>query len=350
MADLRKTVFKAGVALLHATQLFRLAPLIARPRGIVFMLHRVRPKIAADFAPNNHLEVSPAFLDQAINGVVRAGFDLVDLDEAARRIGTGGGRPFAAFTLDDGYRDNAAHAAPIFRRHNCPYTIFVPSDFPAGKGELWWLVLEQAIAAADRISMEIGGEHFDLACRTAGEKDQAFKILYVPLRRVGEAEQRRAIRQLAATAGIDMAALCRDNMMDWAELRDLAADPLCTIGAHGIAHYASAKLPPGDALAELRIGTDRLADALGRRPKHFAYPYGDPGSAGPRDFALARQAGFLTAVTTRPGILYDGHAEHLTALPRVSLTEAYPVRRYADVFLSGAPFLLYNRGQILDVA
>jgi peptidoglycan/xylan/chitin deacetylase (PgdA/CDA1 family) len=350
MAELRKTVFKAGVSLLHATQLFRLAPLIARPRGIVFMLHRVRPRIAAEFAPNNHLEVSPGFLDQAIEGVVRAGFDLVDLDEAARRIGTGSCRPFAAFTLDDGYRDNAARAAPIFRRHNCPYTIFVPSEFAEGRGELWWLVLEQAIAAADRIATEIGGEHFALACGTASEKSQAFKTLYVPLRRVGEAEQRRAIRQLAAAAGIDMAALCRGNMMDWAELRDLAADPLCTIGAHGIGHYALAKLPPGEALAELRVGADRLAEALGRRPKHFAYPYGDPGSAGPRDFALARQAGFLTAVTTRPGIVYGGHAEHLTALPRVSLTEAYPVPRYADVFPSGAPFLLYNCGQALDVA
>ena len=155
---------------------------------------------------------------------------------------------------------------------------------------------------------------------------------------------------MAEAAGIDMAAQCRENMMGWEELRELAADPLCLIGAHSIGHYALAKLPPDEAFEELCAGADRLAEAFGSRPKHFAYPYGDPGSAGPRDFALAREAGFLTAVTTRPGVLYDRHAAHLTALPRVSLNETYPVRRYADVFPSGAPFLLYNGGRTLDIA
>ena len=49
---------------------------------------------------------------------------------------------------------------------------------------------------------------------------------------------------------------------------------------------------------------DRIERELGVRPIHFSYPYGDPGSAGRRDFALARQVGFKTAVTTGKGMLF----------------------------------------------
>ena len=57
---------------------------------------------------------------------------------------------------------------------------------------------------------------------------------------------------------------------------------------------------------------------LGRPVRHLAYPVGDPTSAGPREFRLAREAGFATAVTTRPGHVFPAHAQHLHALPRIS--------------------------------
>ena len=47
-----------------------------------------------------------------------------------------------------------------------------------------------------------------------------------------------------------------------------------------------------DAMDQMVGSADRIAQKLGSRPVNFAYPYGDPGSAGPRDFALARKAGF----------------------------------------------------------
>ena len=62
-----------------------------------------------------------------------------------------------------------------------------------------------------------------------------------------------------------------------------------------------------------------LEAALGKRPEHLAYPVGDPTSAGPREFRIAAELGFKTAVTTRPGVLFKAHRDHLTALPRISV-------------------------------
>ena len=93
-----------------------------------------------------------------------------------------------------------------------------------------------------------------------------------------------------------------------------------------------------------------LEARLGVAVDSFAYPVGDPTSAGEREFALAREAGYANAVTTRPGMLFPEHAAHLFALPRVSLNGLWQDLGYLDVLLTGAPFRVWNRGRRLNVA
>jgi peptidoglycan/xylan/chitin deacetylase (PgdA/CDA1 family) len=78
------------------------------------------------------------------------------------------------------------------------------------------------------------------------------------------------------------------------------------------------------------------------RPQHLAYPVGDPTSAGPREFRIAAELGFKTAVTTRPGVLFTAHAKHLTALPRISLNGNFQQLRYVNVLMSGAATAMWN--------
>ncbi|MDH3580506.1 MAG: polysaccharide deacetylase family protein, partial [Hyphomicrobiales bacterium] len=165
-----------------------------------------------------------------------------------------------------------------------------------------------------------------------------------------EDEQRSAIRDLCAAHEIDQASLCRELIMSWDDVRHLNADPLVTIGAHTAAHYAIAKLPPARARQEMTEGAERIAAELGERPEHLSYPYGDPSSAGPRDFAMADELGFKTAVTTRKGVLFADHGSHMTALPRVSLNGAYQSLIYTQLYMSGAPFALWNRFRKVNAA
>ncbi len=83
---------------------------------------------------------------------------------------------------------------------------------------------------------------------------------------------------------------------------------------------------------------------------HLAYPYGSAEAAGAREFRLAKELGYRTAVTTRKGLVYAEHGEHLTALPRVSLNGDYQDERYLRVFLTGAPFAVWNGFKRLQVA
>jgi peptidoglycan/xylan/chitin deacetylase (PgdA/CDA1 family) len=83
---------------------------------------------------------------------------------------------------------------------------------------------------------------------------------------------------------------------------------------------------------------------------HLAYPYGDRNAAGEREFAMARESGFKTAVTTRPGMIFAENAAHLTALPRVSLNGNYQDQRYLPVLTSGAATALWNGFRRVDAA
>ena len=61
-------------------------------------------------------------------------------------------------------------------------------------------------------------------------------------------------------------------------------------------------------------------------------------------------AGFKTAVTTRPGMIFPENAAHLTALPRVSLNGNYQNARFLPVLTSGAATAMWNGFRRIDAA
>ncbi len=349
---MKTAMMKAAMSGLYHTGAHRLLAPYTQGVGLIFTLHQVHPEPAEPkaFAPNRILEVTPGFLDAVIDQVQEAGLDIVSLDEAVRRLREEDPRRFVCFTFDDGYRDNLEYAYPLFRKRSLPLTLYVPTDYPDGKGELWWIALEEIVARADEIELCRDGALWRLPAGTVQEKYRAFHEIYWWLRRIDEATQRQVVRALAERHDVDMGADCRRLIMGWDEIRRMAEDPLVTLGAHTKGHFALAKLPPARVLEEMTGSADRIERETGRRPLHFAFPYGDPGSAGPRDFALAREAGFETAVTTRKGMLFPAHLAHLAALPRVSLNGEYQSLAYTALYLSGAPFALWNRFRKVSAA
>ncbi len=355
MNKLKTAVYKAALSGLYHSRTHRLLAPFTQGLGVIFVLHNVLPEPADRdaFAPNRTLEVTPEFLDAVLDQVQESGFDVVSMDEMALRVRekVQGDKPIACFTFDDGYRDNLEYAYPLFKRRSLPMTIYVPSDYPDGSGDLWWLALEQVVARVpDAVELDRDGTLWRLPTATVAEKYRSFKQIYWWLRVVDEAKQRQVVRDLAERYGVDMAADCQRLIMNWDEVRSLAADPLVTIGAHTKGHYNVAKLSLDQARDELAGGADRIAREIGQRPRHFAFPYGDPTTAGPRDFDLARECGFETAVTTQKGMLFPAHESHLTALPRVSLNGDYQSLAFTEVCLTGAPFALWNGFRQINAA
>lgn len=344
MGRVNKTILRAGLDTLYFSGGHRLANPFFSGIGAVLTFHHVRPRRPDGFQPNRSLEITPEFLEEVIVGIKRSGIELVTIDEAYRRLAEADFRSrFVALTFDDGYSDNLVHALPILKRHGAPVVLYAPSSFADGSGDLWWIALERAVAASSRIEVTIGGEAISCECADDAGKDDAFRWLYWSLRGLAsEPEMRAIIDDIARRAGVDTSGICRELCLDWTELKSMASEPLVTIGAHTHSHIMLRRAPEGVARAELKLGVERLEAKLGVRPKHLAFPVGDPTSAGPREFAIAEELGFLTSVTTRPGVLFAEHRQHLQALPRISVNGEFQRLRYLDVLLSGAPTALMN--------
>ena len=344
MAGISKVAIWAGLETLYFSGTHRLARNFLGGLGTILTFHRVRPPVADAFQPSRGLEVTPAFLEEVVTGLRRAEVNIISIDEAHRRILAGASeKRFVVLSFDDGYRDNFEFAWPILKRHRAPFTIYVVSSFADGTGTLWWTVLERAFARNRSIEVELDGRPRVFDCATPAARDASFNELYWWLRRrEREEELRKVIDEIAFGYGIDAPRQCRELCMGWDELKQLAADPLVTIGSHTVSHPFLSKLSADAAREEMAGANRRIAEQLGAMPQHFAYPVGDAGAAGPREYAIAAEVGFKTAVTTRPGVLFARHARHLTALPRISVNGEFQRLRYLDVLLSGAPTALMN--------
>ena len=352
MKQLRNHVIRAGLGALYFTGAhFLLRPIFAGV-GAIFMLHHVRPRRDAAFQPNHHLEVTPQFLRAMLSHLKSRDIDIVTMDEVHQRLAERNfSRRFACFTLDDGYRDNRDFALPVMREFDAPLTVYVASDFAEGCGRLWWIALEMAITKASSIEVKFGDVATRLDTSTPAAKQAAFDRLHDWLRGLpGEHDIQREISTLCARHGVDETAICRELCMSWDELKSFADDPLVTIGAHTITHCNLARQTEETASHEMAASRARIESVLGRPVLHLAYPYGDKIAAGPREFALARSAGFKTAVTTRPGMIFPESADHLTALQRVSLNGNYQDARILPVLTSGAATAMWNGFRRIDAA
>src|SRR4030095_8045952 len=98
---------------------------------------------ATRFQPFKSREITPKFLDRTIRALKRWKFDIVSMDEVCRRAVTlASRRRFVCLTFDGGYKDLVTAAYPVLSRHGVPFTVYVPTAFPDGVGEAWWLALQ----------------------------------------------------------------------------------------------------------------------------------------------------------------------------------------------------------------
>jgi peptidoglycan/xylan/chitin deacetylase (PgdA/CDA1 family) len=344
VSGLKKTIIRAGLETLYFSGAHLALRPFVRGVGVILTLHHVRPPRLDSFQPNRLLEVTPAFFSDVIKGLRRSKIDIVSLDEMYRRMIEGNfRRRFVCLTFDDGYRDVLQWAYPVLRKHEAPFALYIPTSFPDRLGEMWWLALEKVIAGNSRVGLFMDGHERRFDCHTVAEKREVYEHLYWWLRsHDAEEDMRRVVRDLCARYGVDMKALCADLCMSWEDLGELAKDPLCTIGAHTVNHVMLKKVPDDIARSEMMMSRSVIEAAIGVRPEHLSYPVGDASAAGPREYATAAELGFKTAVTTRPGVLFAEHREHLTALPRISLNGEYQQMRYLKVLMSGAATAMWN--------
>lgn len=336
---IRKTLLKYGLVTFASSGLANIIEPLTGGCGAILMLHRVRPKPSRAFQPNAHLEIAPRFLDNALKRLKALGIDFISLDEVPERIANPTNQRFVAVTLDDASLDNLTDALPVFKSHQCPFTIYATSGFADRTALPWWMVLEEVIAKRGIVDARpLGGENAEVV-GSLQQKRRAFPKLAESFRAVYEQEKQTRIHEFADIHGLNIENLMNHNFMNWQQIREIDKCELASIGGHTVTHPMLARLEPEETEAEVVEGAIRQQEMLGYYPKHFAYPYGNEAAAGKKVFQVVQGLGFNTAVTTRGGVLQGKGRENLAALPRLSLNGHLQDVRALRALISGAPFM-----------
>lgn len=315
----------------------------ARGLGSIFTLHHVRPPSSKAFDPTAHLAITPQFLEEAILALKASGHRALRLDDLPAHLeNPQDTRPVMVFTLDDGYRDNAEHARPVFERHNIPFTVFVTGGFVDRTHSIWWKTAEALLAKVETFELDFGEGLTKWPSKTLHEKYAAFDRLHKALTCIRQDTIVARLDDYALRNGISPLDIVAEETMDESALRALTLCPLANLGAHTISHSNLAHMDEDLLLRELAESAERVCAITGEKPKSFAYPYGDATAAGRREFAAAGRAGFDLAVTTRPGVLRRSSSAALHALERISLNGYYQRARYVKALASGLPFAARN--------
>ena len=264
------------------------APLIARTGihrlfakqhsgiGSILMFHRILPK-SDEPRVHNHdsLEISPDHLEKIIHFFQKHDYrfasiaelpELVENDLLEQKI--------VVFTFDDGYQDNYEYAYPIFKKYNIPFAIYVTTNFIEHKAIFWWYLFENILLKNDSLEFTHKQVQYNLNCQTASQKEEAFEILRnIVIHQINpitlEADLNNMLGQY-----IDSSPDHQAQPLSWDQLRQLARDPLVTIGAHTSNHFSLTMLSDEELYSEIMDGKRKLEYELGIPIKHFAYPFG----------------------------------------------------------------------------
>jgi peptidoglycan/xylan/chitin deacetylase (PgdA/CDA1 family) len=282
--------------MLTASGLANLCRPLTRNAGVVFMLHRFADP---DRGVRGH---EPASVRELLGYLRRSKYQLVDLASLMASL-RGDAAPLhhaVAFTIDDGYLDHAAVACPLFAEFDCPVTTFVTTGFLDGTLWFWWdrIQFTFARAAARRLTLDLGDSTVSYDVRDPASREAAADDFTTRCKRLPDAEKIEAIHCLASEAEVEVPHQPPPAYapMSWSQLRACERRGM-TFGPHTVTHPILARTGDSQARTEIVESWARLQREAASPVPIFAYPNGQAGDFGEREFGILRSAGIRSGVT-----------------------------------------------------
>ena len=300
---------------------------VQRDCATVFMLHRFQD------AERGIAGCEVSHLRRALAYLIRNRYELVTLEQLFERLGGKGpqARGAVAFTIDDGYIDQATVAAPVFAEFGCPVTTFVSTGFLDGKLWLWWDQIEHVFehAACRSVQVRVGDAVIDYRWENEEQRVRAQAEFTARCKHVTEAEKVAAIAHLEQASGVEIPHIPPPHCapMSWDQVR-MCEGLGMTFGPHTVAHPILSRTTHDAMNYEITESWARLRAETRSPVPIFCYPNGGWDDFGDREIAALRRLGFLGAVAAEPGyanaLTFQGSEDNRFRVQRFSFPDGLP--------------------------
>lgn len=314
---------RSALRLLTSPALAAVTRVVLRQKATILMLHRIEDRdLGIDGDPPDSLRRSLAYLR-------KHKYELLGLDEMlARSVDRAPLGGCVVFTIDDGYREQAALAGPILAEFDCPATVFLSTGFIDRSLWFWWDQIEYMFTETVRSSVRLtlDGVPIEYQWNDGRGRDTACLDFTARCKEVLDAQKLAAIAALAVAAEVSLPdeAPSRYAPMTWDEARSWEARGM-RFGAHTVTHPVLSRVD--DVLAEHEIAESwaRLNQEMTNPSTVFCYPNGRYGDFGSREVTILRRLGLTGAVIAEPGYADTRHlaaqASRRYEIPRFSYHE-----------------------------
>jgi peptidoglycan/xylan/chitin deacetylase (PgdA/CDA1 family) len=311
---------------------------LGRPAALFF--HGVERQLDDSRVQSNQHDAAEF---SAIARALKENFDVLPLSELGRVLAAPARHARALFLMaDDGYANNLSEAAPILRRFNLPWTVFLSTRHidtrepnPAFVARLFCLFAPSAKYEIANLGVLLLGNHRQA---DAEHWTRALRALDAP-------RADAAVASMMATLGQGRLAQLlerfrSDSFLTWKTVAALKAQGV-EIGAHAHKHWPMHAAQSCDYLREQALlPRARIEAELGEPPRYFAYPFGNTADVCRQAWQAVRDAGYDYAFTTLSGSL-DASANPFL-MPRYGLQPRE--RRLASL----VPVLRMGNGRLRD--
>lgn len=278
----------------------RLTEHLTRDLAAIFMLHRFED---VELGVTGH---SPEAIRAALGYLRRERYDVLPLGELFQRL-TGQGLPLrkaVAFTIDDGYVDQATVGASLFAEFDCPITMFLITGFLDGVLWPWDAQVEHVFTKTKRRVLDVETNVGKVSYRWSTPRDlAAAKHDFLDrCKNVPEAEKRALVERLSMAADVKIPekAVSPHIPMSWNQARQLERSGV-SFGSHGLSHSILSRITAPQAKQEIIESWRRLNEVLNNPLPIFCYPTGRPEDFGAREIQILQELGFAGALTAGPG-------------------------------------------------
>lgn len=209
-------------------------------------------------------------------------YEIISMDEFFTRYQTHSfSNREVVLTFDDGYKNNLLIVAPILKKFNLPFTVFISANNIEKQERFYVSIPRLVIIGAKLIHVDIPELSYSKECRTDAERIICANEIEYKIKYLSHKEAVSISKRLINYIGVDkycqlLSEYPNGALLKWDGVKELAQNYNCTIGSHSMDHCVCHSKQDDELVRQQIVESKQLIEErTSQKCVYFAYPNGD---------------------------------------------------------------------------